>query len=380
VDGARISILKRMADQIWAVNPDAYVILEHFADNVEETNLSNYGMMLWGNQNYNYNEATMGYHDGGKSDFSWGFYKTRGWSSPHLVTYMESHDEERLMYKNLEFGNSSGSYNIKNLGTALQRMKMAAAFFFTLPGPKMIWQFGELGYDYSIDYNGRVGNKPIRWDYMEDDDRNRLYRTFAELINLRQNNLTFNSSSTNVIMDVDGSVKIIRLWHGLMNAIVVGNFDVSEKPAQPGFNHGGNWYDFFSGDTILINNADTTISLLPGEFHIYTDDPLPRPDEDLLTGINKIPDKPTEDFKLYQNYPNPFNPRTVISWQLSIGGHVEVNIYNLLGQKVKTLVSEKQNAGTHSIEWNAAELSSGVYLYRLQNRGQIQTKKMVLIK
>ena len=55
-------------------------------------------MLLWGNSNYNYAEAAMGYHSNGKSDFSWGYYGTRGWENPHVVTYFESHDEERLMF------------------------------------------------------------------------------------------------------------------------------------------------------------------------------------------------------------------------------------------------------------------------------------------
>ena len=96
----------------------------------------------------------MGWHENSKSDFSWISYKNRGWSDPHLVGYMESHDEERLMFRNLAYGNSGGSYNIKSLNTALERMELAGAFFFTIPGPKMIWQFGELGYDFSIDENG----------------------------------------------------------------------------------------------------------------------------------------------------------------------------------------------------------------------------------
>jgi len=119
----------------------------HFADDSEEQVLANYGMLLWGNSNYNYNEATMGYHENGKSDFSWGYYGKRSWSQPHLVTYMESHDEERLMFKNLQYGNGAGAYSVKDPATALNRIKLAGAFFLTLPGPKMLWQFGELGYD-----------------------------------------------------------------------------------------------------------------------------------------------------------------------------------------------------------------------------------------
>ncbi|RKY52138.1 MAG: alpha-amylase, partial [Candidatus Neomarinimicrobiota bacterium] len=162
-DAGRVAILKRMADKIWEVDSSAYIILEHFSDNSEEIDLSNYGMMLWGNGNHNYCEASMGYL--GSSDLSGVNSASRGWSWRHLIGYMESHDEERMMYKNKEYGNSSGTYIIKLEDTALDRIELAAVFFLSIPGPKMIWQFGELGYDYSINDPCRVCNKPIRWDY-----------------------------------------------------------------------------------------------------------------------------------------------------------------------------------------------------------------------
>ena len=77
-DASRIAILKRMSDKIWSVSPGAYVILEHFCANSEEMELANYGMMIWGNLNYNYNEATMGF----TSNFINVSYKQRGWDSP----------------------------------------------------------------------------------------------------------------------------------------------------------------------------------------------------------------------------------------------------------------------------------------------------------
>jgi len=78
---------------------NSYCILEHFAANQEEIELSNYGMLLWGNSNYSFNQSTMGYSTG--SDFQSTVFNsaTRGWSKPHLVGYMESHDEERLATK-----------------------------------------------------------------------------------------------------------------------------------------------------------------------------------------------------------------------------------------------------------------------------------------
>ena len=84
--------------------------------------------------------------------------------------------------------------------------------------------------------------------------------------------------------------------------------------------------------------------------------------------------------ELKQNYPNPFNPETVISWQLAIGTFVELSVYNLVGQKVSTLVSEKMNSGNHSYTFNAKDLASGVYYYQLVAGEYRQVKKMVLLR
>jgi Secretion system C-terminal sorting domain len=87
-----------------------------------------------------------------------------------------------------------------------------------------------------------------------------------------------------------------------------------------------------------------------------------------------------KEFSLAQNYPNPFNPTTVISYQVPINGFVKLEIYDVLGRKLQTLVSEHETIGTHSVTLNASELSSGVYFYRLSARGFIETKKLLLIK
>ena len=71
------------------------------------------------------------------------------------------------------------------------------------------------------------------------------------------------------------------------------------------------------------------------------------------------------NFQLYQNYPNPFNPKTVISYQLPVSSHVDLSIYNILGQKIATLVNEKQSVGNYKVEFNASDLVSGVYIYKL---------------
>ena len=269
-DQSRINLLERMATKIWMVKPDAYIILEHFADNDEETVLSNYGMMIWGNLNNRYLQSAMGWSD--QSDISWGSYKARGWSQPNLVTYMESHDEERMMYKNITYGNSSGSYNVKDLHTALNRVKLASAFFYTIPGPKMLWQFGELGYDVSINYNGRTGNKPIHWEYYSDAYRKDVYKVIAALTKLKQYP-AFRSS--NFTLNVAGLWKSINITDPTMNVTVIGNFNVTSASGSPNFANTGKWYDYLSGDSIVVTNTSSLISLSPGEFHIYTSVKIP---------------------------------------------------------------------------------------------------------
>jgi photosystem II stability/assembly factor-like uncharacterized protein len=85
-------------------------------------------------------------------------------------------------------------------------------------------------------------------------------------------------------------------------------------------------------------------------------------------------------FKLYQNYPNPFNPVTMINYQLPMINDVELSIYNLLGQKVATLVDERQQAGYHQIEWDASGFASGIYYYRIQAGEFYNVKKMLLLR
>jgi hypothetical protein len=85
-------------------------------------------------------------------------------------------------------------------------------------------------------------------------------------------------------------------------------------------------------------------------------------------------------FHVYQNYPNPFNPITVISWQLAVGSDVELSIYSLLGQKVVTLVNQKQAAGMYQVEWDGSDLASGVYYYQLEAGEFRDVKKMVLLR
>lgn len=101
---------------------------------------------------------------------------------------------------------------------------------------------------------------------------------------------------------------------------------------------------------------------------------------DVGTANSEMDSEVSASFGLHQNYPNPFNPTTSIQFSIPSSAEVNLTVYNLLGQKVATLVSEKLTAGSHTINFDASQLSSGVYLYRLSSGNQIMTKKMTLIK
>jgi hypothetical protein len=85
-------------------------------------------------------------------------------------------------------------------------------------------------------------------------------------------------------------------------------------------------------------------------------------------------------FKLQQNYPNPFNPTTTIDFSLAVAGKVEIAVFNALGQKVATVLNTAKAAGDHSVVFDAAELPSGAYFYRLTAGSQTTVRKMMLIK
>ena len=102
---------------------------------------------------------------------------------------------------------------------------------------------------------------------------------------------------------------------------------------------------------------------------------------DVMVGIDEIVvDNIPSIFELKQNYPNPFNPSTTIEFDLPKTSHVALKVFNILGEEVATLVSDRLSAGSYSYNWDASNLASGVYLYRLQADDYVETRKMVLMK
>ncbi|WP_158278662.1 alpha-amylase family glycosyl hydrolase [Rhodohalobacter mucosus] len=396
----RISNLKRMYDEIRTYDQDAYIILEHFAAGSEERQLEQHGMMLWGNHNFNYSEGVMGYNEGIKSNMSGIYFGNRNFQNPHLVGYMESHDEQWLMHKAAEFGNDTNQdHNVKDLDTALQRMKLAGAFFFTIPGPKMLWQFGELGYgwapgeclkpggsgdgDCRATDPGRTDPKPIRWEYYDEENRNRLYRSWGELTRLRRSSPVFSSADTDFSSSLSGDTKWIRLSHSDMDALVIGNFGVTFNQLTVDFSAAGTWNDFVTGESIEVDNTlEQTFTLSPGEFRIFTSREIEPAESNVFfkPGESQFATLPN-DFIIEPNFPNPFNPGTTIRYVVPEESPVRIDVYDILGRRVSTLVNNDLHPrGQFTINFDGSDLSSGVYITRMVGGGGSSVQKMTLIK
>ena len=147
---------------------------------------------------------------------------------------------------------------------AMRRAGASAAFFLTVPGPKMIWQFGEIGYDYTIEHNGRTGEKPVVTDeYMADPARKALYDTYATLLTFRRENPRFFDKDAKFEWTPSGTVKKITCSVDGKKFHVVGNFG---KTATTYSVPAGSWTDYINGGSV-----SGSISLKQGEFRLLTD-------------------------------------------------------------------------------------------------------------
>lgn len=372
-DASRIALLERMADEIWKRKPGSLVICEHLTDNSEEKELANYGLMLWGNMNSNYCEAAMGYNESSKSDMSYGVYKQRGWSKTNLITYQESHDEERVAYKCVTWGNSTTGYDIKELPIALDRMQMNSLFHIPLPGPKMIWQFGELGYDYSINTcedgttindDCRVSEKPVRWDYIEDMDRLDLFHVVASLNYLKQNCKEF-SSPTDFSYSLTGAQKSYQLTSDNDYVVAIGNFALTEANMSVAFPFVGTWYDYFGESTLGVTSEKMEITLQPGEYKLFSTRQLQHPEIktsnlEEFTGSNSL--------KLF---PNPAVDQLLITED----NLTKAEIISLSGERIFSL-SFSGNTSLQPID--ISSLKQGIYLIKVYSDfGKVRVSKFI---
>jgi 1,4-alpha-glucan branching enzyme len=350
-DDTRINIIKDYHQAVKETNPNAVFILEHFADYDEEQILANDGMLLWRNMNHNYGQAAMGYSS--NSNFvdsnGKGAMFTNSW-----VGFAESHDEERMGYRMLAWGSGDLKTNEE---ARLKRVPLIMAFVTLIPGPKMMWQFKEMGYEFSIDQNGRTGRKPIPWAaFNASQAKQDAYEASAKIVSLRTNypqvfkedNVTVQATVSNW----SNGRKIIA-QHPDLHVVAIGNFDATATiTATPGFTKTGLWYELLTGNILDVKNLNRTISLTPGELVVYTDR-LP---------INVA--ETLQDDPISYVYPTIATDYIYVS---SLQEIIQVNIYNMQGVLVKSQTNT---------EIAVNNLHSGYYIVQVVLDNGISTHKI----
>lgn len=213
----------------------------------------------------------------------------------------------------------------------------------------MLWEFGELGYDYSITFGGdRLAPKPPRWDYQDEWRRRYLFSVTSSLINLKKEQEVF--ETTDFAISLNGALKKINLTGTGMNAAVIGNFDVKEGSIVPGFQQTGMWYDYFSGDSLAVDNLNASVSLGPGEYRIYTSVKLPKP---LFTAVPD-PEDPSMTPADLVIYPNPTSGILHIKSTEPI---IRTELYNASGVRVMT--------GSRTSDPDLTLFPPGIYCLRI---------------
>lgn len=376
-DAGRVLLLKRMRDEIRSYSPDSYLILEHFGDTQEEVELASFGYLLWTNVTRNYHHAAMGIHTGGNSNLDGAHYNQRGFNTPALVSFIESHDEERVMYEVLNYGAGNASYNTRDFNNAVNRVRTLNAFHYLVPGPKMLWQFGELAYEFPINYcengtvsdNCRTSPKPIRWDYYTDNVRKELFNGTADIIHLRNRSSAFDLPPLS--RNLTGAYKFMVYANENEAAVVAGNFDLVNRQQTLTFPLDGWYYDYFSGDSILIAGESFAIPLSPGDLRIYTNVRY-----DLVSGDFPV----SQDYQINKEpgmiiYPNPlYNSRIHIDFSEP----VLLNAIQWFGPDGRMI--EKRNVGQsgNQFQFDAPGMLTGFYLLRIETDKGVAIHKILV--
>jgi S-formylglutathione hydrolase FrmB len=167
------------------------------------------------------------------------------------------------------------------------------------------------------------------------------------------------------------------------NTVLIGNTGLNKQVDDIAFDNFGVLYGLVSSgllkDTLVTINTSTGSATKLGALNstalnsiaISTEAPV-----EIIAANNILP----QQYHIFQNYPNPFNPSTTISWQSPVGSHQTIKVFDVLGNKVATLVNEYKPAGRYEVEFNAEKLASGIYFYKLQAGDFVSTKKMILLK
>jgi hypothetical protein len=225
----------------------------------------------------------------------------------------------------------------------------------------MIWQFGELGYDIRIDSFGRVGDKPIKWEYYNNPDRRNIYNMIRTLNTLKHSEPAFNTIS-NFSANLTGAIKTITLDSADEKVVIAGNFDITSHNTSLSFAVNGKWYDFFGNDSINVVGNSQSITLNPGEYRMYSTRKLEH--NYVATSLNE-----TNIKNQALAFPNPFDKSLQFNIEKEVGF---LAMYDIMGHLVlQSPISNGKLINTENIK-------AGVYFLNIKYKnGDFKAVKVI---
>ncbi len=289
-DQDRVDLLLRMANGMKTRNPGAVVIFEHLADFYEEKYLADQGILMWSGVGHHNDVKNfiLGWPGDNTDIYNSGVYNSpaKDFTYANLMSYAESHDEQRLGYEVKSWFNWSAFAGPKttaadSLAAIVDRLKIGLTFNLLLPGPRMLWQFQELGYDISIDFNGRTGEKPPKWNYYENSKRRELYNLVSRLLKIRDQYDIYSTIPDygNIGLGANNITepRVMRLSSSDgRHVIVVANLDpAAGHDVYPNFDVTGTWYKYngneaVDGTNFTVSNTSDPYFLNYSEMMVFT--------------------------------------------------------------------------------------------------------------
>lgn len=358
-NASRIQNIKRFINAIKDANPNAYCIFEYFVDKSEENEIANAGGMSWKKMTSQYAQSAMGYSS--NSSFS-GMYsgdESRPFGS--IVSYMESHDEERTAYSQKTSGTSLAKITLYGM----RRLGSNAAFTILVPGPKMIWQFGEMGYDISGG-NGDTDPKAPHWEYLDNEYRKGLHDSYKEQLSIRNNNPELFSSNAEFYWSVGtsnwDSGRFITARNKSVGKELVAAYNptASQKTFSYTFDNPGGKY-YIASKTYKVepsfDSKSGTITIPAHSYVVVTNFDNSGVDDNIIdeTTASKV--------SIYHN------PATESVNVITSSDVKSIEIYSVTGQQVA------RNVGEQSID--VSNLANGNYIVRISTTEGVSVEKLI---
>jgi hypothetical protein len=248
----------------------------------------------------------------------------------------------------------------------------------------MLWQFGELAYDFPINYceNGtvtpdcRTAPKPIRWDYLGDPYRRKLHDVTAALLQLRKNYDVFETSNFNASPLSSYPFKYLWLNSPDMAVFVVANVATTVKEQFISLTSPGWWYEYYTGDSISVGNVPYQFTLQPGEYRLYLDKKIALPPGVVISSTKA----PVGALEFFEVQPNPISDVLIARFSLRENSDLQIQITDIAGKIIESQRLENLPAGEQQIQLETSDWKPGVYFASLRDaKGGLSIRKIVKI-